>query len=80
VHGALDLATAAAAKPKKIRELPSISYELARQDTPISRLFPLLSRGHVREALVVDADSKLLGIVTQTDLLAIVGRVQLALR
>ncbi len=32
----------------------------------------------VREALVVDADSKLLGIITQTDLLAIVGRVQLA--
>ena len=80
LHGALDLATAAAAKPQKIRQLPSISFELARPDSPISQLFPLLSRGHVREALVVDADSKLLGIITQTDLLAIVGRVQLALR
>jgi len=78
--GVLDLATAAALPAKKIRELPSISYEIARENTPISRLFPLLSRGQVREALVVDADGKLLGIVTQTDLLAVVGRVQLALR
>lgn len=80
VHGVLDLATAAATPPKKIRELPSISYELALSDTPIRQLFPLLSRGQVREALVVDTESKLLGIITQTDLLAIVGRVQLALR
>jgi CBS domain-containing membrane protein len=80
LHGVLDLATAASGNAKKIRELPSISFELAQQDTPISRLFPLLSRGQVREALVVDAESKLLGIITQTDLLAIVGRVQLALR
>jgi len=80
LHGALDLATAAAMPPKKIRDLPSISFELVQPDTPISRLYPLLSRGQVREALVVDAEAKLLGIVTQTDLLAIVGRVQLALR
>lgn len=55
------------------------SYEIAREDTPISRLFPVLSRGQVCEALVVDAEGKLLGIVPQTDLLAVVGRVQLAL-
>ncbi|HEY0466436.1 MAG TPA: HPP family protein [Polyangiaceae bacterium] len=79
LHGVLDLATAAATPPRKIRELPSISFELAQPDMPISRLFPLLSRGQVREALVVDQESKLLGIITQTDLLAIVGRVQLAL-
>jgi len=80
LRGVLDLATAAATSPKKIRDLPSISFEQAGPDTPISRLFPLLSRGQVRAALVVDAQSKLLGIITQTDLLAIVGRVQLALR
>ena len=80
LSGVLDLATAAGAPSKKVRELPSISFELARQDTPISRLYPQLSRGHVREALVVDSESRLLGIVTQTDLLAIVGRVQLARR
>ena len=80
LHGVLDLATAAAAPPKSIRDLASISFELVRPDTPISGLFPLLSRGHIREALVADDDSKLLGIITQTDLLAIVGRVQLALR
>ncbi|HKO47428.1 MAG TPA: HPP family protein [Polyangiaceae bacterium] len=78
LHGVLDFATAAGAAPQKIRDLPSISFELARPDTPISRLFPLLSRSHVREALVVDTESRLLGIITQTDLLAIVGRVQLA--
>jgi len=80
LHGVLDLATVAGAPLQKIRQLPSISFELAEQDTPIRQLFPLLSRGQVREALVVDAESKLLGIVTQTDLLAIVGRVQLAMR
>ena len=80
LHGVLDLATAAAVPPKPVRELPSISYELARPHTPISWLFPLLSRGQVRAALVVDEETKLLGIITQTDLLAIVGRVQLALR
>ena len=80
LSGLLDLATAAGsfAKPRKVRELPSISFEIAREDTPISRLFPLLSRGHVREALVVDAESHLLGIITQTDLLANAPRVQLA--
>lgn len=80
LHGLLDLATAAATPPKRIRDLPSISFEVAKPDTPISQLFPLLSRGQVRAALVVDDESKLLGIITQTDLLAIVGRVQFALR
>jgi CBS domain-containing membrane protein len=80
LHGVLDLATAAAAPPRKVRDLPSVSFELAGQDTPIGRLFPLLSRGHVREALIVDAESHLLGIVTQTDLLAIVGRARIARR
>jgi len=80
LHGVLDLATAAATPPKPVRELPSISFELAKAHTPISQLFPLLSRGEVRAALVVDDESRLLGIITQTDLLAIVGRVQLARR
>lgn len=78
LHGVLDLASAAATPPRKVRDLPSISFELAKADTPISQLFPLLSRGEVRAALVVDDQSRLLGIITQTDLLAIVGRVQLA--
>jgi len=80
LHGVLDLATVAAVPQQKIRDLPSISFEVAKPDTPISQLFPLLSRGQVRAALVVDDESKLLGIITQTDLLAIVGRVQLAMR
>jgi len=80
LHGVLDLASAAATPARTVRDLPSISFELAKTDTPISQLFPLLSRGEVRAALVVDDQSRLLGIITQTDLLAIVGRVQLARR
>ncbi|QGP78272.1 HPP family protein [Sphingobium sp. CAP-1] len=39
-------------------------------DTPIARLIAPLSSGARREAVVVDADHRLQGLVTQTDLLA----------
>jgi CBS domain-containing membrane protein len=42
--------------------------------TPIQALLPLLSSGAAHEAVVVDADRALLGIVTQTDLLAVLYR------
>src|SRR6185369_9478068 len=35
LHGVLDLATAAATPPKPVRDLPSISFELAKAHTPI---------------------------------------------
>ncbi|RYZ09848.1 MAG: HPP family protein [Myxococcales bacterium] len=74
VLGAIDLATVAAMPHRPVSELPSIYFEQAREGTPIKQLFQLLSRGRVHEALIVDARQRLVGIVTQTDLLAVVGR------
>ena len=45
-----------------------------RRTTPIQALLPLLSSGAVHEAVVVDADRTLQGIITQTDLLAVLYR------
>ena len=45
-----------------------------REDAPISTLLPVLSGGVVREAVVVDAEDRPVGVVTQTDLLAALYR------
>lgn len=42
--------------------------------TPIEALLPLLSGGAVHEVMVVDKDGVLVGVVTQTDLLAVLYR------
>jgi CBS domain-containing membrane protein len=42
--------------------------------TPIQALMPLLSSGAVHEAMVVAEDQTLLGVITQTDLLAVLYR------
>ncbi len=42
--------------------------------TPIQALLPLLSSGAVHEAMVVADDETLLGVITQTDLLAVLYR------
>lgn len=42
--------------------------------TPIEELLPALSSGAMHEALVVDEDGVLVGIITQTDLLAVLYR------
>lgn len=42
--------------------------------TAIEALLPLLSSGATHEAMVVDADRKLVGVITQTDLLAVLYR------
>jgi CBS domain-containing membrane protein len=78
VQGAIDIATVAAMPHALVGELPSIYFERAFEHTPINQLFQLLSRGRVHEALIVDDAGRLLGIVTQTDLLTVVGRVQVA--
>jgi CBS domain-containing membrane protein len=46
---------------------------LVMEDTPVARLLRPLTSGTRREALVVDGEKKLRGIVTQTDLLAAVA-------
>jgi CBS domain-containing membrane protein len=45
-----------------------------RESTPIAALLPILSSGHTHEALVVDADRRLVGVITQTDLIAVLYR------
>jgi CBS domain-containing membrane protein len=74
VRGAVDLATVAATPRRPVRDLPFVQVEEVREATPIDELFRSFTRGRAREALVVDGQRRLLGIVTQTDLLAVVGR------
>lgn len=45
-----------------------------RPGTPIEALLPLLSSGAAHEAMVVDENRVLLGVITQTDLLAVMYR------
>lgn len=42
--------------------------------TPIAALLPILSSGHTHEAMVVDAERRLIGVITQTDLIAALYR------
>lgn len=42
--------------------------------TPIQNLMPLLASGQAHEAMVVDAERRLVGVITQTDLLATLYR------
>lgn len=44
------------------------------EGTPIAALLPILSSGHAHEAMVVDADRRLIGVITQTDLIAALYR------
>ena len=45
-----------------------------REKTPIEALLPLLSSGAAHEAMVVDEQRVLVGIITQTDLIAVLYR------
>lgn len=74
VLSVIDVASAASAPFSRVGDLPSIHFELANPETPIDRVLPLLSNGHVHEAMIVDARERLIGVITQTDLLAVVGR------
>ncbi|MBO9543529.1 HPP family protein [Caulobacter sp.] len=44
------------------------------ETTPIAALLPILSSGHTHEAMVVDGDRRLIGVITQTDLIAVLYR------
>lgn len=44
------------------------------ESTPIAALLPILSSGHTHEAMVVDSDRRLVGVITQTDLIAVLYR------
>ncbi|WP_337187115.1 HPP family protein [Phenylobacterium sp.] len=43
-------------------------------ETPIDALLPMLSSGSTHEAMVLDGERRLVGIITQTDLLAVLYR------
>lgn len=45
-----------------------------RPSTPVEALLPLLSSGQTHEAMVVDDQRVLIGVITQTDLLAVLYR------
>lgn len=51
---------------------------IAPPATPIDELLPILSGGLYQEALVVDPQGKLLGLITQTDLLSALWRGHIA--
>ena len=53
---------------------------MARPDTPIDDLLPLLASGSVHQVLVTLADNRLAGMITQTDLLAALWQADLAAR
>ncbi len=44
------------------------------ESTPIAALLPILSSGHTHEAMVVDGERRLVGVITQTDLIAVLYR------
>ncbi|SNS57408.1 CBS domain-containing membrane protein [Sphingomonas laterariae] len=53
---------------------------LVSPETPIDELLPALSGGLYHEAVVVDGENRLLGLITQTDLLAALWRGHVAER
>ena len=51
-----------------------MTFEQSEESAPIDALLTVLSRGHVHEVMILDAAQKLVGIVTQPDLLAALYR------
>lgn len=59
---------------RTIDQVMMVSPCLTSPETPIDELLPILSGGNYHEAIVVDHDGRLLGMITQTDLLAALWR------
>jgi CBS domain-containing membrane protein len=74
VLGLVRRAELQANRRRKVEAVIDPFVHRVRETTPIQALLPLLSSGAVHEAVVVDADRTLMGIVTQTDLLAVLYR------
>jgi CBS domain-containing membrane protein len=51
---------------------------LASGDTPIDEVLPILSGGRYHEAIVVDAQGRYAGLITQTELLGALWRGHIA--
>jgi CBS domain-containing membrane protein len=74
VLGLVRRAELQANRRRKVEAVIDPFVHRVRETTPIQALLPLLSSGAVHEAVVVDADRVLKGVVTQTDLLAVLYR------
>ncbi|WP_313801932.1 HPP family protein [Sphingobium sp.] len=68
IIGPLDLAR----EGERVRDIASQPY-IVHVDTPVAALLRPLTGGARREAIVVDEDRRLHGLITQTDLLAAVA-------
>lgn len=78
LEGVLSVDMLAPDRQGQVFEAMNASPCVARPDTPIDELLPLLSGGIFYEALIVDGQGVLLGLVTQTDLLAALWRGHIA--
>jgi len=74
VVGMVRRAELTAARGKRVESvLDPFVYKVSPR-TPIDALLPILSSGATHEAMVVDQERRLIGIITQTDLLAVLYR------
>lgn len=78
VLGLVEHAQLLAGAGRLVQEVMLTTPHLAARDLPIDELLPLLSGGKHHEAIIVDEAGKLLGIITQTDLLAALYRSHVA--
>jgi CBS domain-containing membrane protein len=79
VEGLLRAASLALAPAEqRVAAVMDTSPCLAAPDTAIDELLPILSGGLYREAVVVDAEGRFLGLIAQTDLLATLWRGHIA--
>jgi CBS domain-containing membrane protein len=59
---------------RTVRDVMEPSPCLASADTPVDELLPILSGGVFHQAIIVDQEGRLEGMITQTDLLAALWR------
>jgi CBS domain-containing membrane protein len=74
VVGMARRAEIAAGRGRKVGEVLDPFVHRVKPGTAIEALLPLLSSGAAHEAMVVDEHRRLLGVITQTDLLAVLYR------
>ena len=74
VVGMVRRAELLAARSRSVETALDPFVHRVRERTPVEALLPLLSSGAAHEALVVDEDRVLIGIITQTDLIAVLYR------
>jgi CBS domain-containing membrane protein len=59
---------------RKVGEIMTSPVQTARQDTPVAELIPRMADAGLHQVPIVDQDSLLVGIVTQSDLVAALFR------